>query len=134
MATLCPQRGFPSQHPLQETNGKNRTKAEKMRINIFSKFNILMRPPSFNIIPHKHIWKDSRLRYSSIDRAYFFQDLRSDALKAISWPSRCGAIVIPASGDPETVNCTETQGEVGNRRTAGEERRGQAGVIVEASA
>lgn len=51
---------------------------------------------------------DSRLRYSSIDLAYFFQDLRSEALKAISWPSRCGAIVIPASGDTETVNCAET--------------------------
>lgn len=51
---------------------------------------------------------DSRLRYSSIDLAYFFQDLRSEALKAISWPSRCGAIVIPASGDTQTVNCAET--------------------------
>lgn len=46
-----------------------------------------------------------------MDLAYFFQDLRSEALKAISWPSRCGAIVIPASGDAETVNCAGTRAE-----------------------
>lgn len=72
---------------------------------------------------------DSRLRYSSIDLAYFFQDLRSDALKAISWPSRCGAIVIPASGDTETVNCAGTQVEATDRRTV--ECREERKVIVE---
>lgn len=41
----------------------------------------------------------------------------------ISWPSRCGAIVIPASGDAETVNCAETQVEATDRRTV--ESRGR---------
>lgn len=57
--------------------------------------------------------KGSRRRYSSIDRAYFFQDLRSEALKAISWPSRWGAIVIPASGDAQTVNCAGRRPQTG---------------------
>lgn len=70
---------------------------------------------------------DSRLRYSSIDLAYFFQDLRSEALKAISWPSRCGAIVIPASGDTQTVNCAGTRAEVTDRREA--EVEGGMGMI-----
>lgn len=46
-----------------------------------------------------------------MDLAYLFQDLRSEALKAISWPSRCGNIVRPASGDAQTVNCAETRRE-----------------------
>lgn len=58
------------------------------------------------------LWQvNSHLRYSSIDLAYLFQDLRSEALKAMSWPSRCGIIVRPASGDAQTVNCAETRGE-----------------------
>lgn len=58
------------------------------------------------------LWQiDSHLRYSSMDLAYLFQDLRSEALKAISWPSRCGIIVRPASGDAQTVNCAETRRE-----------------------
>lgn len=62
-----------------------------------------------------------------MDLAYFFQDLRSEALKTISmWPSRCGAIVIPASGDPETVNCAETPVEARDRRT-GEVKGGVEG-------
>lgn len=44
-----------------------------------------------------------------MDLAYLFQDLGSEALKAISWPSRCGIIVRPASGDAQTVNCAETR-------------------------
>lgn len=48
--------------------------------------------------------------------------MRSEALKAMSWPSRCGAIVIPANGEPRTVNCAETPAEPTGRST-GEQRK-----------
>lgn len=54
--------------------------------------------------------------------------MRSEALKAISWPSRCGAIVIPASGDAETVNCAETQVEATDERMV--EQRDEMKVTV----
>lgn len=100
-----------------------------MRINslrarfVLNKLNNLIRPPTPHPLPtltlSPTVATNSLLRYSSIDLAYFFQDLRSEALKAISWPSRCGAIVIPASGDAETVNCAETQVDATDRRTDG---------------
>lgn len=111
MATLCPQRGFPSQHALQETNVKKCDKAGRRWGLRHSEVSfIFSKPNNLNVYRH-HIQTDSRLRYSSMDRVYFFQDLRSDALKAMSWPSRCGAIVRPASGNPETVNRAEQNEE-----------------------
>lgn len=100
MATFCPQKkaSLPSMHC-----GKH-----KRCLLLFQQ----TQQPHFSTLPQMY---DSRLKSSSIDLAYFFQDLRSDALKAISWPSRCGAIVIPASADQETVNCAETQGDLDNR-------------------
>lgn len=63
-----------------------------------------------------------------MDLAYFFQDLRSEALKAMSWPSRCGAIVIPAKGERQTVNCAETPVERTDEGVGG-----FGGAIVNAS-